>query len=97
VLRDWHRLLRPGGRMLFTDALVITGPMTSEEIANRASIGFYMFVPPGENERLIREAGFTADAAERRSAATSPHCLPATRQTPLRLSRPSAQQRAWVH
>lgn len=26
VLRDWHRLLRPRGRLLFTDPIVVTGP-----------------------------------------------------------------------
>src|SRR5215468_1255926 len=31
VLRDWHRVLRPEGRALFTDAMVITGPVTHEE------------------------------------------------------------------
>jgi ubiquinone/menaquinone biosynthesis C-methylase UbiE len=64
LLSDWHRLLRPKGRVLFTDAMVITGPLSREELATRSSIGFFLFVPPGENERLIQQAGFTLLAAE---------------------------------
>ena len=58
VLKDWHRVLRTGGRMLFTDAMVVSGLVSHEELATRSSIGFYMFLPRGENERLIAEAGF---------------------------------------
>ncbi|PWT85917.1 MAG: class I SAM-dependent methyltransferase [Blastocatellia bacterium] len=64
VLADWFRLLRPGGRMLFTDALVVTGLVSHEEIATRSSIGFYLFVPPGMNEQLIKAAGFELLRAE---------------------------------
>jgi SAM-dependent methyltransferase len=58
ALREWYRVLRRGGRALFTDAMIVTGIISSEELATRSSIGFYLFVPPGENERLVRQAGF---------------------------------------
>ena len=58
VLRDWFRLLKPGGRALFTDAMVVTGPVSSAELATRSSIGFYVFVPPGANEGMLQNAGF---------------------------------------
>lgn len=40
VIAEWTRLLKPGGRMLFTDPIVVTGPLTNAEIAVRSSIGF---------------------------------------------------------
>jgi SAM-dependent methyltransferase len=59
VLGDWARLLRPGGRLLFTDPVVITGILDSEELEIRTSIGYFLFVPPGENERLLVAAGLS--------------------------------------
>ena len=58
ILREMLRVLKPGGRMLFSDALVIGGTISHEEIATRSSIGYYLYSPPGENERLMEQAGF---------------------------------------
>jgi SAM-dependent methyltransferase len=59
MLREWHRVLRSEGRLLFTDPTVVTGPVTKDEIAARSSIGYFLFTPPGCNERLLGEAAFT--------------------------------------
>lgn len=72
LFHEISRILKPGGKLLFSDALVVGGAVSHEEIATRSSIGYYIFTPPGENERLLAEAGFkiqiaadtTANAAE---------------------------------
>lgn len=58
VLREWHRVLRPGCRAVFTDPVVVTGAVTNDELALRSSVGLFLFVPPGLNEQLITQAGF---------------------------------------
>lgn len=57
-LREWHRVLKSGKRALFTDPVVITGPVSNEELAARSSIGFFLFVPLDVTRRFIQEAGF---------------------------------------
>jgi len=57
VLREFLRVLKRGGRFLFSDALVITGVISDAELVARSSIGHYLFVP-GENERLLEQSGF---------------------------------------
>jgi SAM-dependent methyltransferase len=64
VFAEWARVLAPGGRVLFTDPITVTGPLSSDEIAIRASIGYFLFVPPGEDERLLRDAGLRPLAVE---------------------------------
>ena len=57
VFHEWHRVLRPGCRAVFTDPVVITGAVTNDELAMRSSVGLFLFVPPGVNEELIEDAG----------------------------------------
>ena len=58
LLHEWHRVLKNGKRILFTDPVVITGPISNEELAARSSIGFFIFIPPAITESFIEQAGF---------------------------------------
>jgi SAM-dependent methyltransferase len=58
VFQEWRRVLRPGRRAVFTDPVVIAGPVTNDELALRSSIGLFLFVPPGANEQFIEASGF---------------------------------------
>ena len=57
-LKEWQRVLKSGKRAVFTDPVVITGPVSNEELAARSNIGFFLFVPLEVTINLIKEAGF---------------------------------------
>ena len=67
VLGDWYRVLKAGGRLVFTDPITVTGALTNEETAIRASIGFFLFVPHGADEVMLRKAGFEVKRIEDRT------------------------------
>jgi SAM-dependent methyltransferase len=62
------RLLPAGGRFLFTDAGVITGCVSNEDIRKRSVHGYTQFVVAGLNERLLASTGLSLVETEDRTA-----------------------------
>jgi SAM-dependent methyltransferase len=52
-----RRVLRPGGRFLFTDAGVVTGVVSSDEIARRSAMSTNYLAPVGHNEECLTIVG----------------------------------------
>jgi SAM-dependent methyltransferase len=56
---EWMRVLVPGGRFLFTDAVVVSGPLLREEMVQRSGgMGEFLFTPAGWYEQVLRDVGF---------------------------------------
>jgi ubiquinone/menaquinone biosynthesis C-methylase UbiE len=75
MFSELFRVLKRGAHLLLSDALVVGGIISPEEIATRSSIGYYAFSPPGENEKLLSQAGFrilrVTDTSENAAAIAS--------------------------
>ena len=64
VIADWSRMLKVGGRMLFTNPCTVTGSLSNAELAVRSSIGYFLFVPAGYDRQVIADCGLRLIAAE---------------------------------
>jgi ubiquinone/menaquinone biosynthesis C-methylase UbiE len=71
LLAEIFRILKPGGRMLYSDALVIAGHISQREIEVRSTLGLYIFSTPGQNETLITAAGFSKPKSTDTTAETA--------------------------
>jgi SAM-dependent methyltransferase len=71
TLREWTRVLRYRGRLVFTDNAVITGEIAKSELDLRTASGFFLFVPPGFNEEAIEAAGLAMIRCDDTTAATA--------------------------
>jgi len=58
AFHDIAQALVPGGRLLFTDAAVVSGSVSSEDIATRSMHGFVQFCAVGFNESALERSGF---------------------------------------
>jgi SAM-dependent methyltransferase len=72
VFAEWRRLLKPGGRLVFTDPAVVTGPLAKSEIDDRTAVTANVyFVPQAFNEDAIRAAGLNLIVVHDRTEAVA--------------------------
>ncbi|HVA38100.1 MAG TPA: methyltransferase domain-containing protein [Candidatus Dormibacteraeota bacterium] len=57
ALTECRRVVKPGGRVLFTDPLIVSGPVSNEELAIRCLGRTSVVAPAGVDEACIADAG----------------------------------------
>lgn len=57
IIADWARVLKTGGRLLFSDPITVTGPLSKDEIAKRSTAGFFLFVPADYDRQVLADSG----------------------------------------
>ena len=67
LFREVARILWSGRRFLFTDAGVVTGSISDQEVLARSVHGYTQFVAPGFNERTLEASGFRLIETEDRT------------------------------
>ena len=95
---EWARLLRPGGRLLFTDALVVTGPISKPEIDAPVQPGLLPVRATGRERGRDRRRRPDAAAGERPHAGRpprSPHGWHDVARPPCRRSWTPQEGAAW--
>jgi cyclopropane fatty-acyl-phospholipid synthase-like methyltransferase len=58
LFRSVARVLQAGAKLLFTDAGVVTGAISNDEVRARSVHGYTQFVPPGWNEKVLDRTGY---------------------------------------
>lgn len=66
-LAELWRVLKPGGGLLFTDACIVNGALSDEDIRIRSHYGLSHFVPEGFNDSALASTGFTLERKEQHS------------------------------
>src|SRR6266581_2194491 len=67
LFKEVARTLVFEGRFLFTDAGVVTGTISDQEVLARSVHGHTQFVAPGFNERMLESSGFRLLETENRT------------------------------
>jgi SAM-dependent methyltransferase len=71
--REVARILKPAGKFLLTDAGVLIGAISDEEIRVRSTYGPTQLAPAGFNENMLGLAGFEVIGREDRTASLLKH------------------------
>jgi len=91
ILKEWNRILKPNGKLIYTDPCITSGILSNEEILQRVISGTYFFTPPKLQDDLFKSSGFelikSEDFTENNAAKLSKKWLEARERKKLDLEK----------